>query len=135
MDTTTSQLCNSLTLLFFHSSFSLPSVHLLFPPPHPFLVFSPSLPHFSTLPSSPLLYPTLLSSPSLSSPHVLPTPPLHLTPRNVTAGAGSTNGLVLQDLVEKVVLLRRAVERERRQLKATSSPILSEKLRSVNAGM
>lgn len=45
-----------------------------------------------------------------------------------TATTTSTSSLVLQDLVEKVIMLRKAVERERRQFTANTSQILSDKL-------
>ncbi|KAL5502041.1 hypothetical protein EMCRGX_G008739 [Ephydatia muelleri] len=45
-----------------------------------------------------------------------------------TTATTSTSSLVLQDLVEKVIMLRKAVERERRQFTANTSQILSDKL-------
>lgn len=39
------------------------------------------------------------------------------------------NALTLQDLIEKVVLLRKAVERERKQFNSSSSETLQSKLR------
>lgn len=50
-------------------------------------------------------------------------------PVRTTTTTSTTSSLVLQDLVEKVIMLRKAVERERRQFTATSSQILSDKLR------
>ena len=46
-----------------------------------------------------------------------------------TTTTTSTSSLVLQDLVEKVIMLRKAVERERRHFTANTSQILSDKLR------
>ena len=48
---------------------------------------------------------------------------------NRTTATTSTSSLVLQDLVEKVIMLRKAVERERRQFTANTSQILIDKLR------
>ena len=48
-----------------------------------------------------------------------------------TTATTSTSSLVLQDLVEKMIMLRKAVEKERRQFTANTSQILSDKLRWV----
>ncbi|KAL5496717.1 hypothetical protein EMCRGX_G013061 [Ephydatia muelleri] len=45
-----------------------------------------------------------------------------------TTATTSTSSLVLQDLAEKVIMLRNAGERERRQFTANTSQILSDKL-------
>ena len=107
-----------------------PSLPLFCPPlpPHSFPSFtSPSVP----LPFTPSLSPSLpLSlSPSLF-PSLPPLPPsLSPSPRNKTAEGSPVNALALQDLVEKVILLRQAVARERRQFSGPSSSILAEKFR------
>ena len=49
--------------------------------------------------------------------------------RNKTADGSPVNALALQDLVEKVILLRQAVARERRQFSGPSSSILADKFR------
>ena len=51
---------------------------------------------------------------------------------NRTTATNATSSLVLQDLVEKVIMLRKAVERERRQFIANTSQVLSDKLRWVD---
>ena len=52
--------------------------------------------------------------------------------RTTATNASATSSLVLQDLVEKVIMLRKAVERERRQFIANTSQVLSDKLRWVD---
>ena len=49
--------------------------------------------------------------------------------RNAVSESNGANALGLQDLVEKVVFLRKAVEQERKQFGATSSNVLAERLR------
>jgi protein transport protein SEC31 len=49
---------------------------------------------------------------------------------NQTARGSYVSGVALQDLMEKVVLLKRAVERERKQLTSTTSTVVAEKFRA-----
>ena len=49
--------------------------------------------------------------------------------RNKTARGSQVSAVALQDLMEKVVLLKRAVERERKQLTSTTSSVVAEKFR------
>ena len=48
--------------------------------------------------------------------------------RSATSPTNGVSGLVLQDLVEKVVILRKAVERERRQHSLPASEALGSKI-------
>ncbi|CAI8048965.1 Protein transport protein Sec31A [Geodia barretti] len=48
---------------------------------------------------------------------------------NKTARGSQVSAVALQDLMEKVVLLKRAVERERKQLTSTTSSVVAEKFR------
>lgn len=56
-------------------------------------------------------------------------PPRNASSADSASSLSNGNALTLQDLIEKVVLLKKAVEKERKQFDASSSDTLQSKLR------
>ena len=57
------------------------------------------------------------------------TPNRNASSADSASSLSNGNALTLQDLIEKVVLLKKAVEKERKQFDASSSDTLQSKLR------